>query len=80
MPDAIGEDAMRCGRLRRSGRRWCSGGYGALRDARVEEHLLIAGMALLRVGAKKRRELAEWLAEMPDDDSPYKTTLLGALA
>ena len=53
---------------------------GALCDARVEEHLLIAGMALLRVGTKKRRELAEWLAEMPDDDSPYKTTLLGALA
>lgn len=51
----------------------------ALRDARREEPLIIAGVALMKVGAKKRRELAEWLEGVADDEGAYSLVLKQAL-
>jgi hypothetical protein len=51
----------------------------ALRRARREENLIIGGMAVMKTGSRKKRELAEWLDGMPDD-SPYTFVLKQALA
>ena len=52
---------------------------GALRDARREEPLIVAGVAISTIGAKRRRELEAWLETTPSDDGAYRAVLRRAL-